>query len=193
MGLPVVTPSIPSAPLPRLVLPGLSSVSQSMRLVVHILTATGSPGTAPIGYLGIHGIADGPDNGRGMRDMFIANNGCAGEENPEPGSGSLSHVKSEYTCDGPPVGWITFVSQVPSPQDCMFADLQCRTAAIPLLPTMVARETTGRRPSSLPRPGSSSASSSGVAYVADPSSVKVQVIHLKISNLSFKKFIASRA
>ena len=79
-----------------------------------MLTATGSPGTSPIGYLGIHGIADGPDNGRGMRDMFIANNGCTGEENPEPGSGSLSHVKSEYICDGPPVSWITFVSPVAS-------------------------------------------------------------------------------
>jgi poly(3-hydroxybutyrate) depolymerase len=77
-------------------------------------TRTGNPGTAPVGYLGIHGIADNPDNGRSMRDRFISNNGCTGEENPQPGSGSLSHVRSDYQCSGPPVTWITFVSLIES-------------------------------------------------------------------------------
>ncbi|RYP14761.1 hypothetical protein DL765_006176 [Monosporascus sp. GIB2] len=67
-----------------------------------------NPGTAPVGYLGIHGIADNPDNGRSMRDRFINNNGCTGEENTQPAPGSLSHVRSDYQCSGPPVTWITF-------------------------------------------------------------------------------------
>lgn len=80
-------------------------------MVVYVLTLyKGSPGTSPRGYLGIHGISDNPDNGRGMRDTFIANNGCTGEENPPPSVGSLTHVKTEYTCDIDPVTWITFVS-----------------------------------------------------------------------------------
>jgi hypothetical protein len=76
----------------------------------------------------------------------------------------------------------------------MFADWWCRTAVISLLPTMVARETTGRRRSSLLRPGSFSASSSlGVAYVTDTYSVKIQVLQSRISNRSLKKIIASHS
>lgn len=64
-----------------------------------------------VGYLGIHGIADNPDNGRGMRDMFLSNNDCTTkEEAPEPSSGSLMHSRTDYECSGPPVSWATFVS-----------------------------------------------------------------------------------
>lgn len=59
--------------------------------------------------MGIHGIDDNPDNGRGMRDVFIANNQCTGEENPEATPGS-PHVETDYECSGPPVTWVTFVS-----------------------------------------------------------------------------------
>ncbi|KAH7324145.1 Alpha/Beta hydrolase protein [Stachybotrys elegans] len=69
---------------------------------------TCEPGTAPVGYLGIHGVSDNLDNGRGMRDMFLANNGCTGEENPQPAVGSLTHVRTDYQCNGPPATWITF-------------------------------------------------------------------------------------
>jgi poly(3-hydroxybutyrate) depolymerase len=69
---------------------------------------TCEPGTAQVGYLGIHGIADNPDNGRGMRDRIMANNGCTGQENPPPAAGSTSHVRTDYECSGPPVSWVTF-------------------------------------------------------------------------------------
>ncbi len=69
----------------------------------------GTPGTEPIGYLGIHGISDTPDRGRAMRDTFIGTNGCTGEEKPQATSGS-NHVRSDYQCTGPPVTWVTFVS-----------------------------------------------------------------------------------
>lgn len=87
----------------------VSSLARS-ELISLTFTHPGNPGTAPIGYLGIHGIADNPDNGRGMRDRIMSNNGCTGQENPQPGAGSLSHVRSDYQCSGPPVTWITFVS-----------------------------------------------------------------------------------
>lgn len=43
-------------------------------------------GTDPVPYLGIHGVVDSVlsiDMGRAIRDTFIANNGCTGEELPE--------------------------------------------------------------------------------------------------------------
>ncbi|KAL2864493.1 alpha/beta hydrolase family esterase [Aspergillus lucknowensis] len=77
-----------------------------------------SPGTSSIGYLGIHGISDDPDRGRTMRDLYITNNGCTGEEQPAPSAGSLTHVKTEYQCSGPPVTWITFDGgHQPAPYD----------------------------------------------------------------------------
>ncbi|MBE3041440.1 hypothetical protein IMZ48_02430, partial [Candidatus Bathyarchaeota archaeon] len=72
-------------------------------------TWTGTPGTEALGYLGIHGIDDNPDNGRSMRDVFIANNECTGEETPQVLPGS-PHVRTDYQCTGPPVSWVTFVS-----------------------------------------------------------------------------------
>jgi poly(3-hydroxybutyrate) depolymerase len=68
-------------------------------------------GNDPVAYLGIHGISDGTLNiglGRGMRDRFVRNNGCAQTNAPEPPQGSRTHVKTVYSgCKaGYPVTWI---------------------------------------------------------------------------------------
>ncbi|EAQ88639.1 hypothetical protein CHGG_05258 [Chaetomium globosum CBS 148.51] len=68
-------------------------------------------GNDPVAYLGIHGISDGTLNiagGRGLRDRFVKNNGCATTNAPEPAQGSRTHIKTEYTgCKaGYPVTWI---------------------------------------------------------------------------------------
>lgn len=44
-----------------------------------------------------------------MRDRFMANNGCSGEENPPPAVGSFAHVRTDYECSGPPATWVAFV------------------------------------------------------------------------------------
>lgn len=45
-----------------------------------------------------------------MRDRFLENNGCDAADAPEPEVGSLTHIKTEYTCDPEfPVTWIAFV------------------------------------------------------------------------------------
>jgi poly(3-hydroxybutyrate) depolymerase len=68
-------------------------------------------GSAPIAYFGIHGIRDGTLNiagGRGMRDRFIKNNGCASLAGAkEPASGSRTHISTPATgCKtGYPVRW----------------------------------------------------------------------------------------
>lgn len=80
-----------------------TSTSQLTRIFI------GTPGTDAVGYVGIHGIDDNPDNGRGMRDTFISNNACTGDEAPQATPGS-PHVRTDYLCSGPPVTWVTFVS-----------------------------------------------------------------------------------
>ena len=70
-------------------------------------------GNDPIAYMGIHGISDGTLNiagGRGLRDKFVANNGCTKMSPKEPSAGSKSHVKTDYQgCTaGYPVSWIAF-------------------------------------------------------------------------------------
>jgi poly(3-hydroxybutyrate) depolymerase len=126
-------------------------------------TGTGNPGTAPVGYLGIHGIADNPDNGRSMRDRFANNNGCTGEEKPQPAPGSLSHVQSDYQCSGPPVAWVTFVSSIKSvienTEGFQVLTLFIRTADIFRLLGMVVRETMDRRVTFQAMPGICSAHS----------------------------------
>ncbi|KAH8723758.1 hypothetical protein GQ44DRAFT_773634 [Phaeosphaeriaceae sp. PMI808] len=72
-----------------------------------------SGGNDPIAYMGIHGISDGTLNiggGRGLRDRFVKNNGCAQMSPKEPAQGSKSHIKTDYTgCKpGYPVSWIAF-------------------------------------------------------------------------------------
>ncbi|KAK4154128.1 putative feruloyl esterase C [Chaetomidium leptoderma] len=72
-----------------------------------------SGGGDPIAYMGIHGVSDnvlGIDGGRGLRDKFVANNGCTKINPREPAAGSKGHVKTEYTgCKaGYPVTWIAF-------------------------------------------------------------------------------------
>ncbi|WP_189157623.1 cellulose binding domain-containing protein [Lentzea pudingi] len=70
-------------------------------------------GTQPIGYMGIHGISDnvlGIGLGRGLRDTFVRNNGCAAQNAPEPSAGSRRHVVTTYSgCRaGYPVVWAAF-------------------------------------------------------------------------------------
>ncbi|KAH8588479.1 Alpha/Beta hydrolase protein [Bisporella sp. PMI_857] len=82
-----------------------------------------SGGNDPIAYMGIHGISDGTLNivqGRGMRDRFVANNGCNMIMPKEPVAGSKTHVKTEYTAcrAGYPVTWIAFDGgHAPAPVD----------------------------------------------------------------------------
>ncbi|KAH7309693.1 Alpha/Beta hydrolase protein [Stachybotrys elegans] len=66
-------------------------------------------GNTPIAYLGIHGVVDSVlpiDAGRQLRDKFVGLNGCSAEQAAEPSPGSGSHMKTEYSCSGPPVWWI---------------------------------------------------------------------------------------
>jgi poly(3-hydroxybutyrate) depolymerase len=69
-----------------------------------------SGGTQPVAYLGIHGVSDNIQNGRAMRDRFVANNGCTPQNAPEPASGSLTHIITVYSgCRaGYPVEWAAF-------------------------------------------------------------------------------------
>jgi poly(3-hydroxybutyrate) depolymerase len=80
-------------------------------------------GNDPIAYLGIHGVSDGTlpiAGGRGLRDRFVRNNGCASQSPREPAAGSRTHVKTNYSgCKaGYPVTWIAFDGgHAPAPVD----------------------------------------------------------------------------
>lgn len=80
-------------------------------------------GNDPIAYLGIHGINDNVlpiAQGRGLRDKFVKNNGCAQASPKEPSAGSGKHDKTEYTgCKaGYPVTWLAFDGgHAPAPVD----------------------------------------------------------------------------
>ena len=70
-------------------------------------------GNQPIAYLGIHGLTDNVLDislGRGLRDTFVRNNGCAAQNPPEPAPGSRGHVVTAYSgCRaGYPVVWAAF-------------------------------------------------------------------------------------
>ncbi len=70
-------------------------------------------GTAPIAYIGIHGVSDGTLNisgGRSMRDKFVMNDGCMAMNPPEPSAGSGMHICTSYQgCKaGYPVEWCAF-------------------------------------------------------------------------------------
>ncbi len=72
-----------------------------------------SGGTAPVAYLGVHGVVDNvvPISwGRDLRDRFVKNNGCTAQSPREPAAGSGTHVRTAYTgcADGKPVEWIAF-------------------------------------------------------------------------------------
>jgi pimeloyl-ACP methyl ester carboxylesterase len=69
-----------------------------------------SGGTQPIAYMGIHGVSDNIQNGRALRDRFVANNGCTPQNAPEPAPGSLTHIITRYAgCrTGYPVVWAAF-------------------------------------------------------------------------------------
>ncbi|AGP51835.1 alpha/beta hydrolase family esterase [Streptomyces rapamycinicus] len=85
-------------------------------------------GTQPIAYLGVHGIRDGVlgiSGGRTMRDKFVRNNGCAGQNPPEPAQGSRTHTVTTYAgCSaGHPVAWAAFdEGHIAAPQDGVGGD-----------------------------------------------------------------------
>nr|WP_199752433.1 ricin-type beta-trefoil lectin domain protein [Actinoplanes sp. ATCC 53533] len=81
-----------------------------------------SGGTQPIAYFGMHGISDNVLNisqGRSLRDTFVRNNGCAGQNPREPSQGSGTHVTTLYSCRaGYPVQWAAYDSgHGPGPVD----------------------------------------------------------------------------
>jgi poly(3-hydroxybutyrate) depolymerase len=82
-----------------------------------------SGGTQPVAYLGIHGTHDSVLNislGRSLRDTFVRNNGCTGQNPPEPAQGSLTHIVTAYAgCRaGYPVRWAAFDGDhTPEPVD----------------------------------------------------------------------------
>ncbi|MEU5735646.1 PHB depolymerase family esterase [Streptomyces antimycoticus] len=92
-----------------------------------------SGGTQPIAYLGVHGIRDGVlgiSGGRTMRDTFVRNNGCAGQNPPEPAQGSRTHTVTTYAgCSaGHPVAWAAFdEGHIAAPQDGAGGDSGSRT------------------------------------------------------------------
>ncbi|GAB7365823.1 hypothetical protein MBLNU230_g7155t1 [Neophaeotheca triangularis] len=70
-----------------------------------------SAGNDAVPYLGIHGVTDDIlplDRGRELRNTFLSNNDCTGEELPTPAPGSSDYVKTEYTCAVEPVTFITW-------------------------------------------------------------------------------------
>ncbi|MEV0133255.1 ricin-type beta-trefoil lectin domain protein [Dactylosporangium sp. NPDC050688] len=69
-----------------------------------------SGGTQAVAYMGIHGVNDGIQNGRALRDTFVRNNGCTPQNAPEPASGSRTHIVTTYSgCRaGYPVVWAPF-------------------------------------------------------------------------------------
>jgi poly(3-hydroxybutyrate) depolymerase len=92
-----------------------------------------SGGTQPIAYLGVHGIRDnvlGVSGGRGLRDRFVRNNGCAAQNPPEPAQGSRTHRVTAYAgCSaGHPVVWAAFdEGHIAAPQDGAAGDSGSRT------------------------------------------------------------------
>ncbi|MCQ9132178.1 alpha/beta hydrolase family esterase [Streptomyces hilarionis] len=92
-----------------------------------------SGGSQPIAYLGIHGIRDnvlGISGGRGLRDRFVRNNGCAAQNPPEPAQGSRTHRVTAYSgCSaGHPVVWAAFdEGHIAAPQDGASGDSGSRT------------------------------------------------------------------
>jgi hypothetical protein len=69
-----------------------------------------SGGTGSVAYMGVHGVSDNIGAGRGMRDKFVANNGCTPQNAPEPAAGSRTHISTTYSgCkSGYPVVWAAF-------------------------------------------------------------------------------------
>ncbi|WP_329792101.1 ricin-type beta-trefoil lectin domain protein [Lentzea sp. DG1S-22] len=94
------------------------SLACSRPTVFRAIAAIASPGeisgcaggTAPVAYMGIHGISDNIGSGRGQRDRWVRNNGCTPQNAPEPARGSNTHITTTYSgCrTGYPVVWAPF-------------------------------------------------------------------------------------
>ncbi|MEU7476873.1 ricin-type beta-trefoil lectin domain protein [Lentzea sp. NPDC042327] len=94
------------------------SLACSRPTVFRAIAAIASPGeisgcaggTAPVAYMGIHGVSDNIGSGRGQRDRWVRNNGCTPQNAPEPAAGSRTHIITQYAnCRaGYPVVWAPF-------------------------------------------------------------------------------------
>ena len=94
------------------------SLACSRPAVFRAIAAIASPGeisgcaggTAPVAFMGIHGISDNIGSGRGQRDRWVRNNGCTAQNAPEPARGSNTHITTTYSgCrSGYPVVWAPF-------------------------------------------------------------------------------------
>ncbi|MFD5830893.1 ricin-type beta-trefoil lectin domain protein [Lentzea sp. NPDC060358] len=94
------------------------SLACSRPAVFRAIAAIASPGeisgcaggTAPVAFMGIHGIGDNIGSGRGQRDRWVRNNGCTAQNPPEPARGSNTHITTAYAgCrSGYPVVWAPF-------------------------------------------------------------------------------------
>ncbi|MGW6443208.1 ricin-type beta-trefoil lectin domain protein [Lentzea sp. NPDC055074] len=94
------------------------SLACSRPTVFRAIAAIASPGeisgcaggTAPVAFMGIHGISDNIGSGRGQRDRWVRNNGCSPQNAPEPSRGSNTHITTAYSgCrSGYPVVWAPF-------------------------------------------------------------------------------------
>ncbi|MET9634782.1 ricin-type beta-trefoil lectin domain protein [Lentzea sp. NPDC006480] len=67
-------------------------------------------GTAPVAFMGIHGISDNIGGGRALKDKWVRNNGCTPQNAPEPARGSNTHITTYYSgcTTGYPVVWAPF-------------------------------------------------------------------------------------
>ena len=83
----------------------------------------GTP-SAPMAYLGVHGIGDGTfnirSNGHKYRDRMVQANGCTAMSPPEPNAGSRTHICTSYNCPNEeyPARWCAFDGgHIPAPID----------------------------------------------------------------------------
>ncbi|WP_203753341.1 ricin-type beta-trefoil lectin domain protein [Catellatospora bangladeshensis] len=133
-----------------------------------------SGGTQPIAYFGIHGISDNVLNisqGRGLRDTFLRNNGCAAQNAPEPAAGSGRHITTTYSCRaGYPVQWAAFDGgHGPAPvEGCSGCEDGVRTWSKAEAWRFLSQFGSGPPPSS-PPPSSPAPGQSNVLVVGQPS------------------------
>ncbi|WP_212846113.1 ricin-type beta-trefoil lectin domain protein [Catellatospora sp. IY07-71] len=133
-----------------------------------------SGGTQPIAYFGIHGISDNVLNisqGRGLRDTFLRNNGCAAQNAPEPAPGSGRHITTTYSCRaGYPVQWAAFDGgHGPAPvEGCSGCEDGVRTWSKAEAWRFLSQFGSGPAPSS-PPPSSPAPGQSNVLVVGQPS------------------------
>ncbi|WP_035696811.1 cellulose binding domain-containing protein [Glycomyces tenuis] len=79
-----------------------------------------SGGTDPVAVFAAHGTTDNFTDGISQRDRFVANNGCAPQNTPEPSQGSRTHITTAFAgCSADhPVVWASFdEGHIQAPRD----------------------------------------------------------------------------